>query len=373
MRRTIIAFLLCLVVLAIAERARADTYKSKHHNYRVETVFEGFERPWSLAFLPDGRILVTEKGGRLNLLNPANGSRATVGGVPRVVTIGQGGLLDVALHPDFRNNRLVYLSYSAAGDGGHTTHVGRGQLEGNELRKFQVLFVAAPFGGAGQHFGSRLVFDRDGYLFITVGDRGQRHSAQKLDNYHGKLVRLTADGKPPPDNPFVKRAGALPGIWTYGHRNAQGLTLHPETGVLWLHEHGPRGGDELNLPKPGRNYGWPEATFGREYFGPRIGKEPPVAGTEPPIHHWTPSIAPSGMAFYDGKTFPRWQGDLFVGALVQRKLVRLRLKGERVIEEENLLQELGWRIRDVRVGPDGHLYVLPDESNTRMIRLVPMN
>ena len=373
MRRIVVLLFGCVLGLAIVTTGRADTYKSKHHNYQVERVFEGFERPWSLAFLPDGRMLVTERPGRLNLLNPANGSRAAVRGVPQVAAFGQGGLLDVALHPDFKSSPFVYLSYSASGEGGYTTHVGRGQLEGNELRNFQVLFVARPYIGGGQHFGSRLVFDRDGHLFITIGDRGQRHNAQKLDNYHGKLVRLTADGKPPPDNPFVKREGALPGIWTYGHRNAQGLTLHPETGVLWLHEHGPRGGDELNLPKPGRNYGWPEATFGREYFGPRIGKEPPLPGMEPPIHHWTPSIAPSGMAFYYGKDFPRWRGDLFVGALVQQKLVRLRLKGERVVEEEDLLKELGWRIRDVRVGPDDELYVLADESNVPIIRLVPAN
>lgn len=371
MHRLLAAFIPALFAIAFTATAATDVYKSRHHGYRVEMLFKDLDRPWGLAFLPDGQMLVTEKAGRLNLLNPGDGSRTVIGGTPKVADVGQGGLLDVALHPDFKSNRYVYLSYAAAGNGGYTTHLGRGRLEGSALKNFEVLFVAVPFVSGGQHFGSRLAFDRDGYLYITVGDRGQRDNAQDLSTYHGSLIRLTDTGKPPADNPFVKTSGALPGVWSYGHRNAQGLTAHPETGVLWLHEHGPRGGDELNLPKPGRNYGWPKVTYGREYFGPRIGKEPPVSGFEPPVHHWTPSIAPSGMAFYRGKAFPNWQGDLFVGALVQRKLVRLHLDGERVVEEEDMLKELGWRIRDVRVGPDGFLYVLPDESGTHVLRLRP--
>lgn len=365
------ALVLALLLPAFSVTAGTDIYKSQHHNYRVEMLFKELDRPWGLAFLPDGQMLVTEKAGRLNLLNPADGSRAPVEGTPKVGDVGQGGLLDVVLHPDFKSNRFVYLSYAAAGKGGYTTHVGRGRLDGSALKNFEVLFVAVPFVSGGQHFGSRLAFDRKGHLYVTVGDRGQRDNAQDLGRYHGKLIRLTEAGKPPADNPFVNTSGALPGIWSYGHRNAQGLAFHPETGVLWLHEHGPRGGDELNLARAGRNYGWPLVTYGREYFGPRIGKEPPVPGIEAPVHHWTPSIAPSGMAFYRGKPFTRWQDDLFVGALAHRKLVRLRLDGERVVQEEDLLKELGWRIRDVRVGPDGFIYVLPDESGTHVLRLRP--
>jgi glucose/arabinose dehydrogenase len=351
--------------------ADGATYRSQYHSYRVEVLFQDLERPWSLAFLPDGRMLVTERAGRLNLLDPRDGSRQRIAGVPEVAAVGQGGLLDVVLHPDFKSNGWVYLSYSARHGSGLSTHVGRGRLKGERLEDFQVLFRAEPPLSRGQHFGSRLVFDRDGYLFITVGDHGERDSAQDRGTHMGTVIRLTDDGRVPKDNPFVGDPRARPEIYSYGHRNAQGMTLHPRTGVLWLHEHGPRGGDEINLPKPGLNYGWPKTTFGREYHGPRIGPEPPQPGFESPIHHWTPSIAPSGMAFYDGDRFPNWRGDLFVGALAHRHLQRLRLDGGKVVEQEQLLTELGWRIRDVRSGPDGYLYVLPDETDGALIRLVP--
>ena len=338
-------------------------------SYQVETVHEGLDHAWGLTFLPDGDLLVTERPGRLNRIS--GDQRQLISGTPEVATRGQGGLLDVALHPEFENNRLVYLSYAGACDGGAATHVGRGQLEDERLTGFEVLLVAEPCVSGGRHFGSRLVFDDEGYLFITTGDRGNRDSAQDLSSLHGKTLRILDDGRIPADNPFVDQAQAHDAIWSYGHRNAQGMTVHPETRELWLHEHGPRGGDEINLPRPGLNFGWPLATFGREYVGGSIGEEPPVEGMEPPLHHWTPSPAPSGMAFYTGEAFPDWQGDLFIGALAHHRLLRLNMADGEVTGEEVLLEEQGWRIRDVRDGPDGYLYVLIDDRDAPLVRLIP--
>ncbi len=349
----------------------ADIEDSQHHRFQIERLGQGFSHPWALAFLPDGDLLVTERPGHLNRVDRDTGERQRVSGTPEVAASGQGGLLDVALHPNFADNATVYLTYSAYGRGGMTTHLGRGVLDGDQLKDFEKLYAATPYSGGGRHFGSRIVFDDDGYLYLTIGDRGRRDRAQQLDNHHGKLLRLHDDGSIPSDNPFVDKDDAEPAIYSYGHRNAQGMVLHPETRAVWLHEHGPRGGDEINLPKPGLNFGWPDATFGTEYHGPEIAPDPPVAGMEPPIHHWTPSIAPSGMAFYQGDAFPRWEGDLFVGALAHRHLERLRLDGTEVVEQERLLEDLNWRIRDVRVAPDGHLYVLPDRSSTPLLRLLP--
>ena len=344
---------------------------SQHHDFRIEVLSEGLEHPWSLAFLPDGRLLVTERPGRLLLLDPRDGSRRQVEGTPEVVAQRQGGLLDVVLHPDFRDNGLVYLSYSARHGDGLSTHVGRGRLREGRLEDFEVLFRAEPGLSSGQHFGSRLLFDRNGYLFITVGDHGARDSAQDRGSHMGSLIRLHDDGRVPADNPFVAQPGARPEIYSYGHRNPQGLTLHPQSGALWLHEHGPRGGDEINLPEAGLNHGWPVTTHGREYHGPRIGPAPPQPGFAAPIHHWTPSIAPSGMAFYQGEAFPGWTGDLFVGALAHRHLQRLRFEGGELVQQERLLEAQGLRIRDVRSGPDGYLYLLPDEDPASLLRLVP--
>ncbi len=365
----VLAPLLCQPALA----AGSAIHASKYHQFTIETLLTGLEHPWSLAFLPDGRMLITERPGRLNLFDPRDGSRKQIRGVPEVAARGQGGLLDVALHPAFADNGWVYLSYSAAHGSGLATHVGRGRLVDDRLEGFEVLFRADPPLGSGQHFGSRLVFDRNGYLFITVGDHGERDSAQDRNTHMGTVVRLNADGAVPGDNPFVADRNARPEIFSFGHRNPQGMTLHPRTGAVWLHEHGPRGGDEINIPKAGRNYGWPKVTHGREYFGPRIGPAPPQAGFESPLHHWTPSIAPSGMAFYDGERFGKWRGDLFVGALVGQHLARLRFDADdKVIEEERLLENLGWRIRDVRNGPDdGYLYLLPDQPDAPLVRLVP--
>jgi glucose/arabinose dehydrogenase len=345
-------------------------HRSEGHAFRVETVAEGFEHPWALTFLADGRMLVTEREGRLNVVEPGSGRTARITGLPEIVAQGQGGLLDVALHPRFSENNWVYLSYVAKGEGGFGTHVGRGRLKGTRLTDFEVLFKATPFTDTGQHFGSRLVFDGKGHLYISLGDRNERDRAQNLQDHNGSLIRLTEEGDTPQDNPFVGRKDALPAIYSYGHRNIQGMTQHPQTGEVWLHEHGPRGGDEINVPEAGKNYGWPIITYGKEYYGPSIGpthKE----GMEQPIHHWTPSIAPSGMTLYTGDAFPRWQGDLFVGALVQTHLTRLRFDGKKLVEEERLLEKEGLRIRDVDQGPDGLLYLVIDSGDAPILRLRP--
>jgi len=360
-----------LTVLMLALLTSGCEAEAPLAGHRLQILAEGLDHPWALAFLPDGSALVTERSGRLLRIDPDDGQRQAIGGVPAVAARGQGGLLDIALHPEFTRTRWVYLSYATATDSGLTTAVGRGRLEGTRLTEFEELFRAQPPAEADQHFGSRLLFDRAGHLLVTVGDRRQRNWAQRLDTHAGKVLRLTADGGIPPDNPFVGQTGALPEIYSYGHRNPQGLALHPETGRVWLHEHGPRGGDEINLVVAGANYGWPLVTFGREYHGPTIGVEPPQPGFVSPLHHWTPSIAPSGLAFYSGEGFPEWRGDLFVGALVHRHLQRLRLRGGEVIAQEKLLTDQGWRIRDVRVGPDGYLYLLTDAADGVLARLEP--
>lgn len=359
-----------LAAAACGAAAPEGVETSEQHAFRVETVADGLSQPWGLTFLPDGAMLVTELGGRLLRLDADGGGRTAIGGVPEVAVVNQGGLLDVALHPDFADNRYVYISYAAAGEGGYATRVGRGRLEGDRLAGFEVLFTAEPFVGGGRHFGSRLLF-HDGYLFVTTGDRGNRPHAQDLDKYHGKLIRLTPDGGIPPDNPFADRDDALPGINSYGHRNPQGIAVQPGSERIWLHEHGPQGGDEINLPEPGANFGWPLATFGENYGGGRFAPKPPLEGTVSPVHHWTPSIAPSGMAFYHGDAFPEWQGDLFVGALKLTHLARLEIEGQRVVGEEELLADAGLRIRDVRAGPDGYLYLLVDARDGALLRLVP--
>jgi glucose/arabinose dehydrogenase len=351
----------------------AQIVRSEAHDFRVIRVVEGFEHPWSLAFLPDGRMLVTERPGRLRIIG-ADGKLdpRPVTGLPRIAAHGQGGLMDVALHPRFAENRLVYLSFAARGDGGYSTEVARGKLSGASLEDVQIIFRQLPKSGSGRHFGSRLVFDRDGFLYITLGDRGEMERAQKPDDHAGSVIRLHDDGRVPADNPFVGKSGWKPEKYTLGNRNIQGAALHPRTGLLWTHEHGPQGGDEINLIRPGVNYGWPVITYGVQYvIGTRIGEGTHKAGMAQPIYYWVPSIAPSGMAFYTGEKFPRWRGDLFVGALRDQMLVRLRLDGEKVIAEERLLKNSIGRIRDVRNGPDGLLYLLTDESQGVLVRLEP--
>ncbi|RMH86785.1 PQQ-dependent sugar dehydrogenase [Pseudomonas sp. AOB-7] len=365
---------LAVLLSSQASLAESRQLPSELGQLQIETVAEGLANPWGLAFLPDGQgYLVTERPGRLRRIAPDGALSAPLGGVPEVFAVGQGGLLDVVLSPDFAADRLVYLSYAEAGDGAAGTAVGRGRLsaDATALEGFEVIFRQQPKLSSGTHFGSRLVFDRDGHLFIALGDNNQRPTAQALDKLQGKLVRIHPDGRIPADNPFVGRAGARAEIWSYGHRNQQGAALNPWSGRLWSHEHGPRGGDEINIPEAGKNYGWPLATHGINYSLLPIpeAKGEAVAGTEPPHHVWEKSPAISGMAFYDAERFPAWRHNLFIGALAGQALIRLQLDGDKVVHEERLLQPLKARIRDVRQGPDGFLYVLTDASDGRLLRL----
>lgn len=340
----------------------------------VVTVAEGLQVPWGLAFLPDGRMLVTERSGRMRIVATDGGLSEPLEGVPRVHASGQGGLLDVVVGPDFERDGRVYFSYAEPTGRGARTAVARAVLDADALTLTGVegVFAQQDDPSGRHHFGSRLVFGRDGSLYVGLGDRFfHRDQAQTLDNHIGKVVRVMPDGSVPHDNPFVGQRGVLPEIWSYGHRNIQGAALHPETGVLWTHEHGPQGGDEVNVGVAGANYGWPVVTYGREYVtGVRIGEGTERDDVEAPALHWTPSIAPSGMAFYTAGRIPGWRGNLFVGALRGQSLFRLVLDGDRVVHQERMLTELNSRIRDVREGPDGLLYLL-DESNGRILRVEP--
>jgi glucose/arabinose dehydrogenase len=361
------------VALWFVETEQSGRVETEKQDIVFETVTEGLDHPWSLAFLPDGAMLVTERKGDLRLID-ANGRLhpQPVAGLPPIRQHGQGGLLDVVLHPDFANNRLVYFSFAEADETGVGTAVARGRLQGHRLEQVEVIFRLLPKSGARQHFGSRLVFDRDGYLFITLGDRGDRPRAQDLNDHAGSLIRLHDDGRVPADNPFVGRDDVRPEIYSYGHRNMQGATLNPWSGRLWTHEHGPQGGDEINLPEAGKNYGWPVITYGVNYgIGTQIGEGTRKAGMEQPLYYWDPSIAPSGMTFYSADRFPAWKGDLFVGSLKFEQLVRLELQDGKVAHEERFLTGKLGRVRDVRQGPDGLLYLLTDEDTGRLVRLKP--
>lgn len=348
---------------------------------KVETLLEGLDHPWALAFLPGGQALVTERSGALLWLqSQPSGAYAVLGkvaGVPAVVARGQGGLLDVALHPDFARTRWVYLSYVGADAEGRVgTELFRGRLElaagKASLQDGQVLFKAQPKANSALHFGGRVVFDRAGLLYLTLGEQGDKARAQRMNDHAGSVVRLQDDGRVPAGNPFVGQSGVLPEPFTKGHRNVQGAALNPQTGRIWTHEHGPQGGDEINILQAGRNYGWPVITYGVNYgFGTKIGEGSSKAGLEQPLYKWVPSIAPSGMAFVSGPLLQKWSGDVLIGALVGQALVRLRLQGDAVVSEERLLQNKLGRIRDVRMGPDGAVYVLTDDSNGKLIRLSP--
>lgn len=368
-----------LLALALASAAPASggaaqtVERSELATFRIETVAQGLEHPWGLAMLPEGGLLVTERPGRLRLIREGQ-PPLTVAGVPDVYAAGQGGLLDVALHPDFPANRLVYLSYAGRGDGGAGTEVARARLspDGTSLADREVIFAAHPKTAGRAHYGSRLLFAPDGSLYVTLGDRYSfMQEAQNPATHLGTVVRLTDAGAAPADNPFVNRAEARSEVFTYGHRNVQGIALHPETGAVWTHEHGPRGGDEVNILKPGANYGWPAITYGVDYSGAVISDRTAAPGMEQPVVMWKPSIAPSGMTFYTGDAFPAWRGDLFVGALAGTHLRRLDVDGNRVNGQEVLLENLGERIRDVRAGRDGFLYVLTDAEDGRVLRLRP--
>lgn len=344
------------------------------HALKPVEVANGLQNPWALAFLPDGRMLVTEKPGRMRLVERDGKLSAPLAGVPPVDARGQGGLLDVAVDPRFAETRLVYWSYAEPGDGGNGTAVARGRLDGTRLADVQVVFRQQPKVASTSHFGSRLVFTPDGKLFVTLGDRfSRKDDAQSLANDLGKIVRIEPDGRMPADNPFAGKAGAQPGVWSYGHRNVQGAALRPGTDELWASEHGPQGGDELNVVQRGRNHGWPVITTGRNYgSGTKIGEGGERADIVAPVTHWVPtSIAPSGLAFLTSDRYPGWKGSLFLGALRAQALLRLELDGRKVVKEERLLTTLGERIRDVRQGPDGLLYVLTDNSDGRILRLDP--
>ena len=350
----------------------AAVIASAEHRFTVETLAEGLEYPWGMAFLPDGRLLVTERPGRLRVIADGVLAAAPLAGVPESAAVGQGGLLDVVLHPEFARNRYVYLSRAVAGDDGYGTEVVRGVLDGLRLTAVETIFRALPKFPGGRHFGSRLLFLPDGTLLITLGDRGYDANGQDLGTHPGSIIRVTDAGKVPPDNPFVDRPGMRPEIYTYGNRNVQGITLDRASGRVWASEHGPQGGDEVNVIEPGTNYGWPVITYGRNYgTGTRIGEGERRADVADPPLQWTPSISTSGLAFYDGAAFPRWQGNLFAGSLKFQFLSRLSLDGRKVVGEERLLGGRYGRIRDVRQGPEGHLYLLTDEPDGALLRLAP--
>ncbi|BDA82515.1 hypothetical protein Sa4125_00570 [Aureimonas sp. SA4125] len=346
---------------------------------QVTTIADGLDSAWGMEFLPDSSLIVTEKGGTLRLVAADGTVGPALEGLPDIDAGGQGGLLDVALDPDFATNRLVYLTYSEAGNGGNSTAAGRGRLadDGTRLEGFEKIFTQLPKHAGNKHFGSRIVFDREGHLFIGLGERSDtpiREGAQKLDNHLGKVVRLNRDGSVPADNPFIGQAGALPEIWSYGQRNIQGGALHPATGEVWFSEHGPKGGDEVNVVEAGKNYGWPLVSFGVNYNGTPVGTgKSEGEGLTQPLHQWTPVIGASGMAFYTGDGVPDWQGSAFFGGLASRDLVRVAFDGRTVKGEERLLGDLGKRIRDVKQGPDGALYVLTDGSGGEIMRVAPVD
>ena len=361
---------------------QAPVLRSAFHDFRVVTVAEGLVNPWSMAFLPGGDMLVTERPGRLRIIRDGILLAEPVPGTPEVFAQGQGGLLDVVPHPNFAANRLLYLTFSKpyADREGATTAVVRGRFENDRLMDVEEIFVAQSVGRG--HYGSRLAFDGNGYLFVTVGDRQvpstgdlEAHPAQDVSNHHGTINRIHDDGRVPDDNPFVDQAGARPSIWSYGHRNEQGLAIHPETGDIWAIEHGPQGGDEFNLIQPGLNYGWPVVGYGVNYgSGLAIHEGTRRDGMESPIHFWVPSIATSGLLIYTGDRFPDWKGSVFVGGLAGEQLARLTLDGQQVVAEETLVQGMG-RVRDVRQGPDGYIYVAIDDRSggpTPIYRLEPI-
>jgi glucose/arabinose dehydrogenase len=364
---------LAFLLAAFPTIAQAQTFKSSAGDLKVETVVGGLVNPWALAFLPDGRMLVTERPGRMRIATPDGKLTQPLGGVPKVFAQSQGGLHDVVPDRNFAQNRTIYFCYAEPESGGARTAMARATLAEGKLDGVKVLFHQEGPLSSGHHFGCRIAQTADGNLFLTMGDHFKdRDEAQRLGNHIGKIVRVAPDGSVPKDNPFVGRSGAKPEIWSYGHRNSQGAAIHPQTGKLWEHEHGARGGDEVNIAEAGKNYGWPVISHGVNYDGSAVGSgKSAMAGMEQPVKHWTPSIAPSGMAFYTGDLIPAWKGSLLVGALKDQMLVRLTLDGEKVTGEERLLQGLRERIRDVRVGPDGAIYLVTDNSAGRVLKVVP--
>jgi aldose sugar dehydrogenase len=372
MRRRRFIFTTAAAALAAPASVRAQTVeRSAKASYRLVTLATGLVQPWGIAFLPDGRMLITERPGRLRMFANGRLEPRPLSNVPEVYASGQGGLLDVCLHPNFVQNRVLYLSYSAQSDGGAATVVARAEFGEGGLRDVLPIFEALPRASGSLHFGSRIAFDRSGLMYITAGERYQMKRAQDLNDLAGKVVRLRDDGSVPEDNPFVGRAGARPEIFTWGHRNPQGIAVHPTTGRVWICEHGPKGGDEINLLKPGSNYGWPLATHGVDYSGAVISPNKSLPGMEDPLRAWVPSISPCGLAFYTGDRFPGWKGSLFTGALSNYALFRIEFDGERWVSEERLLVDKLPYIRDVRQGPDGLIYLVTQSGSGGLYRLDP--
>ncbi len=366
---TLVVFLCGLTVTAYS-----DTSTDQTHEINVSTFAEGLNQPWGMTFLPDGRLLVTEKAGNLRLIDDNGQVSAPVKGMPEFNTKGQGGLLDVVLDPDFINNQMIYFSYAKLekDEGQSRTAVSKAKLHQDKLSDVKQIWQQAQIHKAGYHYGSRLVFDRTGHLFITLGDRGNKDEVQDLSTHFGKVVRIDTSGQPAKDNPFINQANALADIYSYGHRNVQGAFLHPDTGELWGNEHGPKGGDEINIIKAGNNYGWPVITYGINYNGTPITDKRSMEGMEQPIHYWDPSIATSGMLIYSGEAFPHWHGDIFTGALKLMHLNRIKLKDyQHVVSEERLLKEQKQRIRAIEQGPKGHIYVATDSPEGKILKISP--
>mgnify|MGYP006188789269 CR=1 FL=1 len=367
-----LGLLACLVATPMVN-AKTLEVKTEAGAIQVKTVAEGLQNVWSMAFLPDGSMLVTERPGRMRIVSADGKVGAPLAGLPDIYARGQGGLLDVVLAPDFATSKRIYFSYSEPGTGGNSTAVSYATLAGDKLENVTRVFSQQPKIDSSAHFGSRLVWAPDGTLFITLGDRySEKDKAQTLDNHQGKVVRINADGTVPADNPYVKTAGALPEIWSYGHRNVQGAAINPTTKELWTGEHGPQGGDELNIDEAGKNYGWPVITYGENYGGGKIGEGTHKEGMEQPVYKWVPSIATAGFIFYTGDKFPQWKNNILLASLREQTLVRLTLDGDKITGEERLLKkELGQRFRSVVQGPDGLIYVVSDESKAKIYQLSP--
>ncbi|QMU26868.1 PQQ-dependent sugar dehydrogenase [Adhaeribacter radiodurans] len=370
-----------LVILLAAFATLAATSPRPHSNqhkseviadstsFTVDKLYEGFNNPWGMAWLPDGRLLVTERAGQILVFknNKYTGEKLT--GVPEVFAEGQGGLLDIKLHPDYQKNKWIYISYSKPVEGGATTAIMRFKLQGNQLVEKKDIFLAKPYLKADFHFGSRIIFDKDKYLYFSSGERGTQPKVQELDNDHGKIHRIYDDGRIPQDNPFVKQAGAHPSIWTYGHRNPQGMVYDAANNRIWAVEHGPKGGDELNLIQKGKNYGWPKTSYGINYDGTILTEFKEMAGVENPVRYWVPSIGPCGMAIVTSNRYPDWKGNLLVGALAFRHIARVQLDGAKYVKEQKLVQDIG-RVRSVAEGPDGYIYAIT-EGPGLLVKLTP--
>jgi glucose/arabinose dehydrogenase len=368
-------YLILAVSVCFAAQAPAapDTFPSAAGPIQTEVIVSGLQHPWALAFLPDRRMLVTERPGRMRIVTPDGKLSPPLAGLPKVFARGQGGLLDVIVDRDFSQNRTIYFCFAEPFGSGARTALARARLGDDAyIENLRIIFRQDGPLSNGNHFGCRIVQMPDNTLFLTMGDHfTHRDEAQNLSNHLGKIVRVAPDGSTPKDNPFIGRRGAKPEIWSYGHRNSQGAALNPASGKFWMAEHGPRGGDEINIPQAGRNYGWPVIGFGVDYSGAKIHEGTGKPGMEQPIRHWTPVISPSGMAFYTGDLFPQWKNNLFLGGLSAQVLVRLELNGDKVVKEERLLRDMNQRIRDVRMGPDGALWLLTDSANGQLLRLTP--